>query len=101
MNQDRALIEWDWLLATGAARLHFADFSDDDATELVMVGPPDRVRFVCGYTGIHPRIPGFFERQSIQRCIRCCDRLAYPRGIGSPKNDDTIRPLVKARIDTP
>jgi hypothetical protein len=102
MNSDRQLVEWDWLITYYATRLHFAEFTDDEATQLVMHGISDgKLRYICGFTGTDARIPGFFERQAVQRCKRCCDLLGYPQGIGSPKNDNATRPLVQARIDAP
>ena len=44
-------------------------------------------------------IPGIFSRMGMPRCANCCARLGWPRGAGSPKNDEALRPLVEARLE--
>lgn len=56
------------------------------------------VTATCGRAIKDPCVPGIFSRMSMKRCDRCCDRLGYPRGIGSPKNDEKCRPLVEERL---
>lgn len=41
-------------------------------------------------------LPGIMSRMGLERCARCCDVLGWPRGTGSPKNDDALRALVEA-----
>lgn len=48
----------------------------------------------CGLILRGAGIPGVFSRMSTKRCSRCCDLKGYPRGIGSPKNDDACRTLM-------
>lgn len=47
----------------------------------------------CGRVG-QWEIPGLFSRMGVKRCDRCCDRLGFPRGVGSPKNDSHLRELL-------
>ena len=48
----------------------------------------------CGFILRGAAIPGIFSRMSTKRCSRCCDRKGFPRGDGSPKNDDACRMLL-------
>jgi hypothetical protein len=85
--------EWDWWETTTGRSLHAAaDIDIDGAYETAGEG-----RTFCGRTG-WLSIPGLFTRMGAKRCGRCCDALGYPHGIGSPKNDAALRPLVEARI---
>jgi hypothetical protein len=52
------------------------------------------VRTACGLRRERAYIPGIFTRMGAERCAHCCDRSGYPRGKGSPKNDDTCRALL-------
>jgi hypothetical protein len=54
----------------------------------------ENVTFACGWKVEAANIPGIFSRMSVPRCAKCCDKLGYPRGIGSPKNDDACRVLL-------
>lgn len=91
----RDVAEWDWLAGPGRATVlhHPASGSwDDDEWRA------EDVTYTCGIVAASVRIPGISERLGVKRCDRCCDRLGYPRGVGSPKNDDRCRPLVEARL---
>ena len=46
---------------------------------------------LCGRKAHITLIPGLGHRMGGKRCNTCCDRLGYPRGTGSPKNDADIR----------
>lgn len=87
-----ALGEWDWWVTNEGRRLHAAEVTYDPLYQVAGVG-----RTACGKEG-RLAIPGIFTRMAAERCKRCCDRLGYPRGIGSPKNDQRCRPLVEARL---
>jgi hypothetical protein len=99
MTKDRAaevreLGEWDWWY-TGTPRcavLHAADVTYDPGFDVGGDGIT-----ACGRR-LRLWIPGLFSRMGLPRCIRCCDARGYPRGSGSPKNDNACRPLVEARL---
>jgi len=84
--------EWDWWIFHDANRLHSATVEYDPNYEVAGYG-----RAACGKHG-WLAIPGIFTRMSAPRCVNCCRKLNFPRGIGSPKNDDACRPLVEQRI---
>lgn len=87
---DLELAEWDWVVLPSWGKLHHpAEFSD-------LCGESEGVTS-CGRRGILV-IPGIFTRMGAARCSRCCDKLGYPHGKGSPKNDDRCRPLVETRL---
>ncbi len=91
----RELAELDWVVApTGRGVLHHIAESEPDEDEWRF----DNVVTSCDRKMTAAYIPGLFTRMGAKRCDRCCDRVGYPRGIGSPKNDDACRPLMKARI---
>jgi hypothetical protein len=52
------------------------------------------VTTACGLRRERAFIPGIFTRMGAERCSHCCDRSGYPRGKGSPKNDDGCRALL-------
>jgi len=86
----REIARLDWLYApTKFDKLH-APTGD--------YGMPDwsaaDVTFACGRTVGKAYIPGIFSRMSLPRCNKCCDTLGFPRGEGSPKNDDACRVLL-------
>lgn len=90
-EQLRELGEWDWWVLPTWKRLHAAvEFTYDD-------WPFGDGLTACGHRG-RLGIPGLFTRMGAQRCSHCCDRLGFPRGIGSPKNDKACRPLARRRI---
>lgn len=90
----RSLAEWDWLITNRGNVLHHPHSGDPNPD---VMGYHD-VQFSCGRTSRWAWIPGVFTRMGAKRCDRCCDRLGYPRGKGSPKNDDACRPLVERRV---
>jgi hypothetical protein len=47
----------------------------------------------CG-TSARLTIPGVGSRMGCPRCVACCDRLGYPHGDGSPKNDEACRAIL-------
>lgn len=95
-SEFRTLAEWDWVYtATGDRLHHCAEVLDD--TDAGLAGVNAVGRTTCGIQGRF-FIPGMLSRMGMDRCARCCDRLGWPRGTGSPKNDDALRPLVEARI---
>lgn len=55
---------------------------------------PDGVYLSCGRGPVAVSITGMFSRMSQKRCDKCCDALGYPRGVGSPKNDEAIRKIL-------
>lgn len=88
----RDVAEWDWLIGDRATVLHHpasGQWDHETATN---------VTYTRGRVASFARIPSLSARLGMKRCDRCCDRLGYPRGVGSPKNDDTCRPLVAARL---
>lgn len=85
--------EWDWIITLRGDRLHAPQQWEDphyDASD-------EHAQTACGRSGWY-MIPGVFARMGCDRCKRCCALRGYPEGKGSPKNDDTCRPLVKARL---
>jgi len=84
--------EWDWWVFSSGNVLHCADVPYDDAYQTCGHG-----RTACGRRGFLC-IPGLFTRMAAKRCVRCCLKLGFPMGAGSPKNDDRCRELVKKRI---
>lgn len=95
-DEFRTLAEWDWVYTSTGDRLHhFAELLDD--TDAGLAGVNAVGRATCGLTNRF-FIAGLISRLSMARCARCCDRLGWPRGVGSPKNDDALRPLVRARL---
>ena len=96
MTEDelRTLGEWDWWY-TGkpdCSVLHAAIVTQDPILEVGGNGVTQ-----CGRK-LQLFIPGIFSRMGLPRCKRCCTRLGWPQGIGSPKNDALLRPLVEARL---
>ena len=99
MNNDeraeevRLLGEWDWWYGPPRYRvLHAAEVTYDPSLDTAGEGMS-----VCGWQTTFA-IPGIFSRMSLPRCAKCCDKLGYPRGTGSPKNDQRCRPLVEQRL---
>lgn len=97
LTDDQRLAEWDWLITPDGNRLHHARLNADLADYLTD-GGVENIILTCGRWVGWASIPGLFARMGAYRCQRCCDRIGYPRGKGSPKNDDACRPLVEARI---
>jgi hypothetical protein len=98
--EGRALVEWDWLTGPSASVLHHVALTDEQAEEMAdesQLGDVP-VTTTCGRVLWNAQIPGPLTRMGTQRCQRCCDRLGYPRGVGSPKNDEVLRRFVDARL---
>lgn len=53
---------------------------------------------LCGLRARHWSIPSMSDRMHQQRCPSCCERMGYPEGKGSPKNDDACRPALDKRV---
>lgn len=88
------LIESHWLVASTWNVLHHATITDpDDLAEIDDGGTVLDVRLTCGQRAKTVTIPGLFTRVGARRCSRCCARLGYPRGVGSPKNEQAIRTM--------
>ena len=91
----REVAEWDWVLTPTGLRLHHAEridkphrFNDESCSPGLTT---------CGLKRALS-IPGVLSRMSMPRCARCSQLLGIPPGVGSPKNDDSIRPWVEARL---
>lgn len=88
MSQLEELARFDWLYApTRWDKLHApveGVFDEDEWNA-------QHVTFACGWKTETAFIPGMFSRMGSPRCARCCDKLGYPRGVGSPKNDQGCR----------
>lgn len=90
------LAEWDWVVTSNGSRLHHLERFDDTVRSAIDWGGPGTIS--CGRWSDWLGIAGAFTRMGAKRCDRCCDRVGFPRGVGSPKNDRTLRPLVEARL---
>lgn len=93
----REMAEWDWVQTVSReGSLHCPEgvtgYEDWD-TSGELGGS-----VLCGIEGPFV-IAGLFSRMGQERCKRCCDKLGWPRGTGSPKNDEALRSLVEARIE--
>ena len=92
----RIYAEYDWVVpASGRGVLHHAQDAEADADDWVLYD----VLTSCGRPMEGAYIPGMLTRMGAKRCSQCCDRLGYPRGIGSPKNDEACRELLRKRIE--
>lgn len=87
------MAEWNWLLLGEGGVLHHAAWWTPDHEEVQGRGVTE-----CGRKGwLH--IPGLFTRMGADRCQPCCDQLGFPRGVGSPRNDDACRPFVERILE--
>lgn len=84
---------WDWIILDHGRKLHAPKRWDDPHYN----ASDGNAETVCGKTGLG-MIPGAFTRMGAKRCGACCQLTGYPAGKGSPKNDDTCRPLVEAML---
>ncbi len=89
----RELAEWDWVVTRSWNRLHAPAEWDDPEGD----GYDEEGATACGRRG-WLSIPGLFTRMGAERCKHCCRMTGFPQGVGSPKNDKTLRPLVEQRI---
>lgn len=96
-EQLRELTEWDWIVTDikGGKLHHLAAFDDPEQAGDDWGGPGSTS---CGRHTQWASIPGIFTRMGAARCKRCCKAVGFPEGVGSPKNDKALRPLVEARI---
>lgn len=89
--------EWDWVTSHKTRDLvlhHLATVvdpakADDDWQAAGVASCGMRARF---------SIAGMLSRMGAERCPACCDALGWPHGVGAPKNDEALRPLVEARL---
>lgn len=89
------VIEWDWVETWhGRVLHHAAEVHDEFEFDFDHNG---EVTTTCGRR-LWAGIPGLFSRMGAPRCKRCCAKLGWPQGEGSPKNDDALRPLVEAKL---
>lgn len=96
MNQFREIAEWDWMVTPTGSRLHHLLGCDWDKAQREWI--VDRGIASCGSARGLFAIPGIATRIVLRRCASCCKKLAFPPGIGSPKNSDECRPLVEAML---
>jgi len=87
------LFEWDWGMSPAGKVLHSVGLDNADP-ELWGAWPGVSV---CGVRS-EWMVPGIFSRLGASRCSRCCRALNIAAGIGSPKNDEALRPWVSARL---
>lgn len=92
------LARLDWVVTASygsyrdGGRLHaLASFDDAELAEEQWGGAGTTL---CGFHSEWLNIPGIFSRMGQKRCNRCCDLSGYPRGEGSPKNDDECRRIL-------
>jgi len=90
----RRVVEWDWVVtAKSYGVLHCpTEWEDPEYHAYVDDGAT-----ACGLRGEFV-IPGVFSRMGKERCKKCCKKVGFPPGKGSPKNDDSCRPLVEERL---
>lgn len=89
------LAEWDWVVTSTWKVLHHMALAEDAEDFETNAGGEGVTS--CGVS-TWLGIPGLGARMGAPRCKRCCRRLGFPEGVGSPKNDDTCRRLVKERL---
>ena len=95
----RSVVEWDWMYTSaGGSECKLHHLAAWDA-------PDDRFLDECRTVGVSTcgirtewQIPGVLSRLARARCARCCDALGVPRGHGSPRNDEALRPWVERRL---
>lgn len=88
------IAEYNWIIFGSGDKLHAPmDWNDPDSW-----GYSPSARTHCWRTGVG-YIPGFQTRMTAERCRICCRNTGMPEGIGSPKNDDACRPLLKGELD--
>lgn len=92
--EQRRMLETDWVVGASWTVLHHISPADDDFDPAYWVTFPDPIRATCGRLLKWACVPGVFTRIGAKRCDRCCDRMGYPRGKGSPRNDKAIQPLL-------
>lgn len=90
----RVTVEWDWVYTVRKpGRLHCPVEWDDPEYHAYV----DDGATACGIRG-ELAIPGLFSRMGMERCKKCCRITGFPPGKGSPKNADSLRPLVEVRL---
>ncbi len=86
--------EYDWYTAGRGERLHWADVTGHDDEIKDEWAVTSEITLACGVKTDYLAIPGMFTRMGAMRCKRCCRKLGYPEGKGSPKNDPAIRKIL-------
>lgn len=98
MRKDKKMVrDWldlarhDWVYFWRPTRLHaLKRVTDKERIVSHWYAPGETM---CGRKG-DLFIPGFLSRMSMERCKACCRKMGFPEGVGSPKNDKALRPLV-------
>lgn len=90
--------EWDWVytaIVAGERLHHLATIENPETVDA------DWQADGVSTCGLRNRwvIPGVISRMGMPRCANCCARLGWPKGVGSPKNDDVLRPLVEKKLE--
>lgn len=98
-----SMAELNWVVFGQWDRLHHTTLTAEQYEELgnwsqIHTEDDPPITLTCGSKTPSIYIPGLFTRMGAPRCCHCCDRLSYPRGSGSPKNDDTLRPVVLQKL---
>lgn len=93
-----AMVEYDWIYTVNVGRRLHHPAQIDDLAAWWNEAPRGMATATCGLR-TEFGLPGVLSRLGMSRCARCCDRLGIPRGVGSPKNDDSLRPWVRARLE--
>ena len=93
LSEWRTTAEWDWVEFPNGEALHAPlwTFSEDE-------DGCHADGFVACRRGGRLWIPGLGARLSAPRCKQCCRAVGIPEGVGSPKNDDALRPFIEARL---
>lgn len=91
-----AIAVYDWVVTPTGNVLHKLDAFDDPLAAENEWGGAGRL--TCGLWTEWLRLPGLFERMGLPRCKRCCHRVGFPQGVGSPKNDKEPRPMVGLNV---
>jgi hypothetical protein len=87
---------YDWYVTATGTVLHAVTaftqvHREDMARDWAVLHP---VRLACGQMAAGVFIPGLFTRGNAMRCRKCCRKLRFPEGEGSPKNDPECRKIL-------
>jgi hypothetical protein len=89
----REIARYDWLVSKTGQQLHSAGRYTFDPNWMAA-----EVTFACGRTTDMAFIPGMGDRLSAPRCDGCCDATGFPRGVGSPKNNNECRRMLGLEV---
>lgn len=93
----RGIAEWDWVWAKKTDCIHaIAELYNEETVDWDWQGNGVTE---CGIKYDRFTIPGVFERMSVARCPKCCEKTGMPQGNQSPKNVDECRPIVEKRLE--